>query len=391
MVKCINLCNEELCADYLTKNTCPQLPDACEIQNSTHNGLFLPGAGPCNCCEYCVENLGRDEECSTGDPSVITPTSICGSGLSCQKALEDEVGTCQPMDSPCVNQQVAYDQNVQLGNIGYLETKPSCAHDGSYNYFHCVPGEICFCVSEDGERIFGEVLFTPNPYFFLKCACSRNYHKAKQINDRNLYPSEYFRCQPNGDYDTIQCINKKCLCVDADNGHMTYPEKSMVNITQISASNLPCFNNETHMEADYYKDCESAYLDALNTTKQYQKDGFEMIGKIMPNCQLDGRYAPVQETLTTKYCSDVSGNRLGNYELVKTNPLALTMNCNCARIRTILYGYETPECCINGNYKPIQKRRGLCRCVDKNGVQVGKEVDCRNVDQLKCFTDVCAA
>lgn len=35
---------------------------------------------------------------------------------------------------------------------------------------------------------------------------------------------------------------------------------------------------------------------------------------------------------------------------------------------------EKPDCCANGNYNPMQCRRGLCRCVDINGNQISKEV-----------------
>ncbi|KAJ8967413.1 hypothetical protein NQ314_002920 [Rhamnusium bicolor] len=70
--------------------------------------------------------------------------------------------------------------------------------------------------------------------------CSRDYQEAVDIIGRTLVPSEHFRCAPNGDYDTIQCIGEQCLCVDASDGAPTYPRDSLVNMTNISNETLRC-------------------------------------------------------------------------------------------------------------------------------------------------------
>lgn len=57
---------------------------------------------------------------------------------------------------------------------------------------------------------------------------------------------------------------------------------------------------------------------------------------------------------------------------------------DCARARTIINEYEKPSCCSNGNYECIQCRKGLCRCVDTNGLQTVKEVDISEKNTLKC-------
>lgn len=49
------------------------------------------------------------------------------------------------------------------------------------------------------------------------------------------------------------------------------------------------------MEAEYYRECEAVYIEELNLIREYQKEGFEVFGYSLPNCQLDGNYAPVQE------------------------------------------------------------------------------------------------
>lgn len=53
---------------------------------------------------------------------------------------------------------------------------------------------------------------------------------------------------------------------------------------------------------------------------------------------------------------------------------------------------ELPECCPNGNYKPLACRRGQCYCVDEDGNQLGIEKPAKHKDQLECYDaeDVCA-
>ncbi|KAK5648437.1 hypothetical protein RI129_003329 [Pyrocoelia pectoralis] len=293
---CNSLCSPEFCNSYLATESCLPLPEACKIQNSTNNGIFLPSPDPCNCCEYCLENLDANELCSIGDPSSPSPSTICGPGLTC--TMKTDLATCQQMTTSCTLEQLAYDSKVNSGKIGHLERRTDCDRNGMHKPYKCIPGEICFCVSAEGDRIFGEVLFTPAPHFTLTCECSRMFNKAIQIENRYLNPSEYFRCQSNGDYDVLQCIDNTCFCVDADNGHLTYPDLNPVNITSVSQSTLPCFSNKTHKEAEYYRVCEAIYAKALNKSKFYKVNGYHLLGSILPNCQLDGLYAPVQENIT---------------------------------------------------------------------------------------------
>ena len=45
---------------------------------------------------------------------------------------------------------------------------------------------------------------------------------------------------------------------------------------------------------------------------------------------------------------------------------------------------EKPICCKNGNFRRIQCRRGMCRCVDADGRQT--EQESADVAQLRCYT-----
>ncbi|KAF2885380.1 hypothetical protein ILUMI_20778 [Ignelater luminosus] len=382
------LCTEEFCKGFLEKEVCRKIPPACEIQNATHNGIFLPSPTPCNCCKYCLENQHESDTCFVGDPSSPTPSAICGAGLYCR------VSTCQPMDisstdSPCGRALWLYEQQKIIGTLGHLQSKPICDRNGLYESHICVPGETCFCVSEKGERIFGEIPFTSLSEISLNCKCSRNSYQGKDIRNRHLHQTEFLRCEPNGDYDALQCLDDLCLCVNPADGRPTHPEMEFVNVTQISAATLPCFNNKTHIEGEYYRDCEYSYHQELKNIRKYEKEGFEGLVYLLPNCQQDGHYAPVQQTSKGKYCADPFGKRLENFEVSKTDPLYSSMDCKCARTRNIMIGEEKPECCRNGNYNRIQCRRGLCRCVDQDGVQVQKEVEYYKRHELRCFNNQC--
>lgn len=48
---------------------------------------------------------------------------------------------------------------------------------------------------------------------------------------------------------------------------------------------------------------------------------------------------------------------------------------------------EKPTCLENGNYSPIQCRRGTCRCVDDDGNQVCKSEECEVPEDQKNTLD----
>lgn len=61
---------------------------------------------------------------------------------------------------------------------------------------------------------------------------------------------------------------------------------------------------------------------------------------------------------------------------------------DCARTKWILNEAsvtELPTCCEFGNFEAWQCRRNECFCVDKNGNQIGREVDIANVEELSCY------
>lgn len=59
----------------------------------------------------------------------------------------------------------------------------------------------------------------------------------------------------------------------------------------------------------------------------------------------------------------------------------------CAQTELLMMeSLERPVCCKNGNFRRVQCRRGLCRCVDTDGRQDGLEN--ADVTKLHCFNDL---
>lgn len=392
-LKVINcfLCNQEFCDTFLEENDCPNIPENCEIQNSTHNGLVLPYPGPCNCCEYCIENLEKGDQCALGGIYNPLPGVICGDSLMCTN-ITSIGGECHQLMSRCTLAQRDFDYRKANGLLGYMELRPNCDYGGLYENYKCVPGEICYCVDPYGNRIFGEIPYTQHPKLFMDCGCSRSDARVRSFLGE-LHADQHFRCLSNGDYDPLQCIDGACFCVHKRDGLSSIDKQKLVNISTIAEKNPSCFDSLLHNENDYYKPCEQKYLLALEEIKKYEEeDEIEVFGFVAPNCQLDGRYAPIQTTKLTKYCSDPNGKLIEDYSLAKSDPDALTMDCKCARIRYLAEmepNIEKPDCCSNGNYRAVQCRRGLCRCVDNNGNQIGLERDITEIDKLPCINKEC--
>ncbi|XP_019868554.1 uncharacterized protein LOC109597338 [Aethina tumida] len=363
-ILCTNYCNDIECSKAITN---------CDIQNSTHNGILLPSPDICNCCSYCISYLKENEPCFKGSPDGISVTSICGPGLTCS---DEEI--CVTMDTKCFKSIKDYDERKLNGSLGSMEMRPSCDGRGFYAPYKCIPGQTCYCVHHNGTRIFGLSNFTEIPELKLKCGCSRSYYDAVDIIGRKLHPNEHFRCTENGDYDPLQCIGDKCLCVDTKDGSPSL-NTTTVNITNIDK--LSCYDNKLHTFG-YYKKCEVEYLTRLNETRGYKK----VISYSLPNCDLDGNYAPLQENDTHKFCVDRSGEVLLAVE--KSNTLADNMNCKCIRAASIVTSTDVPHCMDNGNYNPKQCRKGFCRCVDEDGNQICPNAsscpDVEEEDDLQC-------
>lgn len=59
----------------------------------------------------------------------------------------------------------------------------------------------------------------------------------------------------------------------------------------------------------------------------------------------------------------------------------------CSRALLVITSDEKPICDDNGNYHPIQCRRGTCRCVDSDGNQLCKTEKCEVPENQKDALD----
>lgn len=388
----VGLGDEEIrCIDSsCSKTKCADVPAKCKA-NVTNPGVYLLSPDVCNCCKYCLVNLAEGEACSVGDPSNGQHTSICGPGLTCSVDGEATDGTCQPMSTPCAQAQQDYDTRREKGYLGTMESRMTCDDDGLYATYKCIPGQSCHCLLANGTRVFGEANYNTISNY-MPCTCSRKYYDAVDILGRDLHPHEHFRCTSDGNYDRIQCINEQCLCVDAEDGAPTFPDKDLIPLENITSEVMPCYTSKT--PGEYYKTCEGEYMKVHKEVEARKKEsGYKLVfGYTYPKCDLDGTYAAVQENKTHKYCVDKEGVPL--LALDKSDatlkPLITDMDCKCARAYLVMTTSEKPECLSNGNYNPVQCRRGVCRCVDSDGSQkcTSATAACEEVDEgqaLKCL------
>lgn len=193
------------------------------------------------------------------------------------------------------------------------------------------------------------------------------------------------RCMPDGSFDPIQCLDDACLCVDTTDGVPTYPDNDLVNITALDADTMPCFDNKSHTEYDYYRVCEDTFNRNYNDDLKFRLDGYETYGATYVKCQMDGNFALIQSNDKEVFCADPNGVKIEEYSVPIDDAAISEMDCKCARANLLISGLERPECSPNGNYKRMQCRRGECRCVDENGNQIEKEVPKEIAESLSCW------
>ncbi|XP_026316658.1 uncharacterized protein LOC113227832, partial [Hyposmocoma kahamanoa] len=365
----------------------------CGINNATHSGLRLPSPTICNCCDYCMPFFGKGEYCSLGGPGTGTTVGRCGPGLTCTDD-EDAHSNCQRITSKCHDAQDEYDKRYEQGTVGSLEFRRQCDGRGNFSTFDCVPTQTCFCQSENGERIFGEMLeMGAVTIRNMHCGCSRFHEKmAKNIAPGVPYPVEGPRCTSDGNFNPVQCLNRTCYCVDKITGVAL--RRDSINLDEKPITELSCYDEETDLfpsqslgEApyNYTTPCLEHVKAQIALLKQSVEDGFDVdFFSSIRGCLPDGTFGRIDVVNGTKICIDERRQRIGEYEALRHTPEYETMNCKCAQTQqTMGNSLERPVCCKNGNFREIQCRRGICRCVDPDGRQVYEENS--DVTKLSCF------
>ncbi|XP_059062539.1 uncharacterized protein LOC131855302 isoform X2 [Achroia grisella] len=341
----------------------------------------------------------ENQNCAVGGPGTGVNIGRCGHGLTCEPS-GDGAGFCARLDSKCHRAQDDFDDRYMKGETGVLEERPSCDGKGNYNAVSCIPTQTCFCQSEEGERLFGEVLYMGRrTKESLHCGCSRFHDKLRRIISPGVpLPIVGPRCTTDGSFNPIQCLNNICHCVDTITGEIKNGYGiTTIDLREAPIANLSCYNRNLDLFPDqstgeptynYTTPC----LDKMNETIHYilqsEKDGFDMdYFTTVSECLPDGTYGRIVRTRNgTKMCVDDRGHQIENYQAEPHTPEYESMDCKCALTSEIMAtSAEKPVCCKNGNFRRIQCRRGLCRCVDSDGRQEGPHS--ASVTSLECYKE----
>lgn len=383
-------CTEQFCKDRTDQTPCPEFPPNCRYSNGTMNGIIMLEPATCNCCEYCIPYLKEGDDCVTDGQGQPVHEALCGPGLWCSKENGRVSSTCVPLVSECTNEQRDYDEAWKNGSLGFTQVRPLCDEVGDYLPAHCIGSSICYCVNPQGERIFGEKVYSSSSVQeTMTCECSLAAWKAEQLAKEMEIYSHPIHCLEDGSYDPLQCDDSKwCRCLQTGSN---VPDSDLVHEMNITKNNTKCFDPNIHQEGKYVKECEAEAFKIKQTREYLLSEGIIPVGLRFLDCQYDGRYSRVMVNDTVKICVDPDGNSLG-YVVQRNDSLSDGMDCNCARTRFLLTREgetELPTCCRNGNFRRMQCRRGVCYCVDCNGNQQGKELDEATKDELKC-NDPCS-
>ncbi|XP_055921242.1 uncharacterized protein LOC129952596 [Eupeodes corollae] len=375
-------CSEDFCSFYIEKNECMHTSDACRIQNRTYSGELFPGEVPCGCCNVCLQNLREGDPCTIGSPDVTPPMLVCGPGLYCKQDGVSTEFTCQKMThTECFREQIAYDEKKAAGLLGSFMQRPICDGDGNYLSAKCVLGQSCFCVNKNGKRIFGEAPYNTITEATMKCECSRLFDQFMSTM-KFKYPFMTARCQEDGSFDPLQCMNGKCVCIEPDSGS---PSSSVTVVTGSDYKRMPCFDRKMHLEYKYNHNCEEIRNELMEEIEAAQGKQFTVFGYEFPNCQPDGWFEAVQKDGAKLFCVDKYNQRIEEFEAQSGSQEAIEMNCKCARTRHLMrkqHSKYLPECTPNGNFKKVQCRGEICYCVDENGIQLTKET--QNILDIVC-------
>ncbi|XP_045457535.1 uncharacterized protein LOC123667740 [Melitaea cinxia] len=382
----------KLVLEFLLEETCPSTARDCSINNATHSGLTLPSPTICNCCPYCLPLYNKGKPCSLGGAGAGVTVGRCGHGLTCDRDTQ----LCVRMKTKCHDAQDDYDNRYEKGETGIMETRPECDEKGNYAPYVCIPSQTCFCQSEDGEKLFGEIPYT-GVFVNMPCQCSRMAHKIEKLIGKDVpYPVFGLRCTSNGNFNPVQCLNNICYCVDPITG-VKRGDKT-IDLTNEYVSNLPCYDANLDLNPpdedakppfNYTTPCYGSIQEREALLEQsriegYNIDYFSSFAGL--SCLPDGTFGRISVNSTgSRICVNEHGERLGDYSAELNTPEYTNMDCKCALTAHVMRdSNEPPHCCKNGNFRPIQCRLGQCRCVDSDGRQVGLEST--DVTRLACYT-----
>ncbi|XP_053323895.1 thyroglobulin [Spea bombifrons] len=156
---------------------------------------------------------------------------------------------------------------------------PTCTQDGGYDEIQCSVSE-CWCVDDSGEEIEGSRTRGKKARCPTKCEKERDMQKL--IKKSRPAGSELFipSCDRNGNFWTVQCIGKKCFCVDFDGQIIPGTQK-------LSGENIQCPSNCQLTASKEFLRSSGELLSGSRTVSQLSE-------VFIPQCSEDGDWKPVQ-------------------------------------------------------------------------------------------------
>ncbi|KAF2352983.1 Thyroglobulin type-1 [Trinorchestia longiramus] len=392
---------EDICFDY-------GLSVIYDVDGYCPNGK-VPYINPdyiCNCDVICIDEIAEGEDCEITYPSEY-PTALCGNGLDC---LRENTGyVCKRNDQkPCVKRIIDYESASKNGTLSPGLLYPTCNNIGQYAAVQCSTSTTCYCSDTDGNRLFGEAVYTERDG--MDCQCSLHWLRNEQLG-----LTEGMRCLANGNLDPLQCNDEFCFCYNSTTGAISAgpfhpsqmsllscydPSYHTVNYTNICTTVAQLYALQVSEDTDTItlgSECvltPSRWAVSVLTSARWAWRSKLCVwaDSLKPNCSLDGYYAAVQAREGgLSYCSDPLGNMIEDFEFATA--VASHVTCNCARRRYLLKQAGLiaylPTCCTNGNFEPIQTRGLYSYCVDLNGNQVDEAVSFIEADNLNCTIKQC--
>lgn len=173
-------------------------------------------------------------------------------------------------------------------------------------------------------------------------------------------------------------------------------EEEKVNLDEAPLTELECYDRSLDLfphqsqgtpPYNFTTPCLENMQNQIDLILESKLEGFNVdYFTSYPECMPDGTFGRISRTENgSKICVNEQGQQIEDYEALPNTPEFEIMDCKCAQTSAImLSSTEKPVCCKNGNFRSVQCRRGLCRCVDEDGRQVAKEN--ADVTRLPCYT-----
>ncbi|XP_012273944.1 uncharacterized protein LOC105696232 [Orussus abietinus] len=218
------------------------------------------------------------------------------------------------------------------------------------------PDGRCFCVDENGTKLFGWSWWSMAQD--MTCACSRRTNELRKRGTGTVS----LHCMQNGNFEELQCNSGMCWCVDDKTGEPTCRAFPSSAVTY-----LPCYKKD-QFGVQYLRRCESKMVARVEFLEKLKLHGrqFAYVDRVF--CDDDGTFNSRSIVGTRVNCVWKDGEKLQNYGSSIEN--FSKMNCRCARDYRIYAqsGLNFFFSCYNdGSYDIIQHSNGEPYCIDEDG------------------------